>query len=561
MTSLLAGLLRYTRDMKYIYILENEEKFRDEMIEAIHKIDPRLAVRSFPSLEDFAQWIKLLMQEGPGALAKGGTAPPGSPPPETSSAEDPHQLVLVISKNEFLGAKHMSLLRKTRELFIRKGACPATDPTSLVITSFESPDFDIKLVEDRIINNVIFKPFDKLMLQQHLTFAISGRHPPSQYTVHNMKTSATIEMLKEVEIEALSDVGFISVSNRPLQAGAVAKYYSPAFTSVKHRSMHALCLSCLPHPERPDHFRCAFSFLGADPEQITSIRKEVRKKELVAFSHAWVPPTTLASPVDIALITNEDRLSQALTDLAASEFNNARVHLFPTLQSFLFAVDPELARKEKKDPHFVSPLKLPETLHAIFADEFLFLPGYKERWKSILESVGKSRKAPASNPSGKVEVFAFTTKKFPDQDQRLLGEVVRDIFYLPIDRVYIAKKLPLFLPQLRLKENLKTATVALPHQAKAANPIQISEFSEGGLVIKYYRPISIGAFREFVLWLPHELDLPEFLATCNYHEESTGEKGVYFNHFVFFGLNDHYLKHIRRWILQNHVLTKEGAAS
>ncbi|RYZ78576.1 MAG: hypothetical protein EOP06_28790, partial [Proteobacteria bacterium] len=204
--------------MKYIYILENDIKFRDEMIEAIQKIDPQLGVRWFEHLDQFAKWIRLAMNEGATAIPKGGQTLPQLL--EASSAGAAHQLLLVISSEEFLGAKHMSLLRKTREMFIRKGLCPASDPTSLVLTSFESPTFDIKLVEDRIINNVIFKPFDKLILQQHLIFAIGGRHPPSQYSVHNMKTTATIEMLKEVDIECLSDVGFISISNRPITVGS-----------------------------------------------------------------------------------------------------------------------------------------------------------------------------------------------------------------------------------------------------------------------------------------------------------------------------------------------------
>jgi len=557
--------------MKYIYILENEAKFRDEMVEAIHKIDPQLMVRYFESLEDFATWIKQLMMEGHEALPKGGIAPADQVEKEGDAG--PHLLSLIISKNEFLGAKNMPLLRKSRDLFITKGICTKEDPTSLVITSFENPDFDIKLVEDRIINNVIFKPFDKLMLQQHLTFAISGRHPPSQYSVHNMKTNTTIEMLKEVEFEAMSDVGFISISNRPIKAGSVAKYYSPCFASLKHRSMMALCLRCDPHPERPDHFRCAFTYLAADSFQITNIRKETRRKDAKAFEYQWIYKAPVvkeklnlfstkapASPpsVDIALICKEEDIIQSFQDFIVKQFSNAKVHHYPSMQSFLFAVDPDLAKKDKKDTQYDKPLTTPEALHAIVADHSLFEAGFKERWQSIMETVTKKLKAPESNLSKKTEVFAITHKGFSDSDERLLGEVVKDVFFFPLDTLYVSKKMMIFLPQLIFNETINLPTVYQLHTAKAATPIEISEFSEAGLVIKYYRPISTGAFREFVLWLPHELDLPEFLATCNYNEESKGEKGVFFNHFVFFGLNDHFLKHIRRWILQNHVLSKEN---
>lgn len=545
--------------MKYIYILENEKKFRDEMIEAIHKIDSQLMVRYFESLEEFAKWIKILMSDGMAALPKGGIAPVGQ---EEDTTSGPHQLLLVISKNEFLGAKHMALLHKTRDLFIKQGVCTKEDPTSLVITSFDSHDFDIKLVEDRIINNVLFKPFDKLILQQHLTFAIGGRHPPSQYSIHNMKTTTIIEMLKEVEIEAISDIGFISISNRPLKPGAVAKYYSPVFNSLKQRSMIALCLSSEPHPTRPDHYRCAFTYLAADSFQITNIRKEVRKKDLQDYTFDWRRQKPPAAPViDVALITKEESLATSFREVTEKSFGNVKVHVFGHLQELLYAVDPELAKKDKKENIYDKPHTIPPTFHAIFGEETLFEDGFKERWQNIMDTVEKKLQAPKGNLSGKTDIYILSKKAFTDKEERELGSLVKDIFFLPIDSLYLTKKLAIFLPQLNLKEKLNLPTVAYPHSAKAASPIEISEFSEAGLVMKYYRPISTGAFREFVLWLPHELDLPEFLATCNYNEQSKSDKEVYFNHFVFFGTTDHYLKHIRRWILQNHVQSKESESA
>lgn len=542
--------------MKYIYILENEEKFRDEMIEAIRKIDPQLLMRYFTSLEEFSKWIKLVMVEGADALPKGGTAPAGQLEPTGGT----HQLPLIISKDEFLGARHMSLLRKTRDLFIKKGLCTQEDPTSLVLTSFDNPDFDIKLAEDRIINNVIFKPFDKLILQQHLAFAIGGRHPVSSYSVHNMKTTAAIEMLKEVEVEALSDIGFVSISNRPLKVGALAKYYSPAFLSLQHRSMMALCVKCEPHPERKDFYRCGFTFLAADTFQISNIRKQVRAKDLKPFTYEWIVKPQNSMPVEIAVITSEDHLGQHFKDSVDKSFGNVQVHHFATLQDFLYTVDPELAKKDKRDIDFSKRPHIKSTLHAIVADHTLFEGSFKERWQTVLDTVKAKLKKP-DTPSGQTEIFVISKHPYSDPEERALGELVRDIFFQPLDPIYMAKKLLAFIPSLRPNEDMKIVTVDQHHKAKAASPIEISEFSEAGLVFKYYRPISTGAFREFVLWLPHELDTPEFLATCNYSEESKATKGEYFNHFVFFGTNDHYLKHIRRWILQNHVHSKENESA
>jgi hypothetical protein len=544
--------------MKYVYILENETKFREEMIQAIRKIDPKLSVHCFDSLENFAQWIRLVMYEGPAALAKGGIAAEGNPAEASSS---PDILTLVITKNEFLGAKHLGLLRKTRDLFINKKLCTAEDPTSLVITSFENPDFDIKLVEDRIINNVIFKPFDKLILEQHLSFAVGGRHIPSQYPIQNIKTTATIEMLKEVELEAVSDVGFISQSNRPIAPGSFGKYYSPSFISVKDRSMMAVCLQCDPHPVNPSLFRCSFSFFGADAHQITNIRKEVRQKDAKLISYPWIPnalPSIRSQKKHVAIVTLDEELAQHMKHTLESRFENLQVHIYHSLQLLIFSVDREAAKKDKLLDVSKFP-RPPDHFEAIFADNTFFEENFKERWQTILDTIRKNSK-PAQTRSGKIDLFVIAKKPYADHEERALGEVALDIFFTPLDPVYLTRKLCVFIPGLRTTEALEYPTLENKHIAKVASPIQISEFSEAGLVLKYYRAISVGSFREFVLWLPHELEIPEFLANANYHEESKTEKGVYLNHFVFFGMNDHFLMHIRRWILQNHVHNKESEA-
>lgn len=544
--------------MKYVYILEDDPKFRDDIVEAVQKVDSQLAVRCFNSLESFAKWIKLLLAEGASSLSKGGQALPHLAEQVVSGSND--QLLLLICKNEFFGSKNMPLLQKTRELFITKGLCPPHEPTSLVITTFEDPDFDIKVVGDRIINNVIFKPFDKLILQQHLAFAISGRRPPSQYTIHNVKTTTTIEMLKDVEIEAISDVGFVSRSNRQIPVGALAKYYSPSFVSQKKQiSMLATCVFSSPHPDYKDHFRCAFSYVAADPFQISNLRKEARKKEAKPFPFEWLGNVP-KEPVHVAIICGDDEATIHFKTSLEKFFSNIKVHLFPHLQTFIYAIDLESAKKNKTiDLASLPPV--PTTFHAIFAEDSHFEGNYKDRWIGLSDILKKTMAPPTQNLTGRTEFFMLASKSASTLRDTALGEVARDVFFTPLDPMYIVKKMLIFMPQLNPTEEFNFPTVHNRHTAKVVTPIEISEFSEAGLVMKYYRPISLGAFRDFVLWLPHQLDLPEFLATCNYSEESKSEKGIYFNHFVFFGMNDHFLKQIRRWILQNHVQNKQNESA
>ncbi|MNT42485.1 hypothetical protein D3C72_1789080 [compost metagenome] len=92
---------------------------------------------------------------------------------------------------------------------------------------------------------------------------------------------------------------------------------------------------------------------------------------------------------------------------------------------------------------------------------------------------------------------------------------------------------------------------------QVANPVETTEISEAGLVMKYYRGIGIGSFREFVFWLPDELETPLIIGTCNFTEQDKSNPAVFLNHFVFFGVKDLHLKHIRLWTKNAYIRSKD----
>lgn len=650
--------------MKFVYVLEDDPKFQQEICEAISFIDPKIQIRLFPKLENFAEWVRHMMTTGPAAIAQGGAVQsfvPQEPVPEN----DTHQLVLIISKIEFLGARQLSLLKKTRNLFIERKICTAEDPTAIVLTAFDNPEFDIKQLESRILNNVILKPFDRLILMQHLTFAIDGRHPPSKYAVANQKTTARVEMLKDVEIEAISDVGFVTRSYREIKPGAISKYYGPFFRSERHRSLFAVCRECLQHPDDPKIFRAVFTYFAADPTQISSLRRLTRKPDAKPFDHSWIRTGVPESNVHIILLDEEEEKSSGLSGQIQRQFGNVRITSYHSFGSFLSDLDPEGAVKQrdpalktlgganlvtlnfdsagttflnlesdKKDlvmlfgaaisdfkdkPNwfshaiplnfrdryrkyvqsgslqddnvfpvsmndnsflikvtavnkapdrfqitFVEPDKneqiewlrknsrLNEAVHLIIANHRLFGEGAKERWGYINESLQQRYQVTPV-------VFMTTKRNYSDSEEKDLGEIVQDIFFKPVDQVYFFQKMKSFLPQLRITgEPTIIKSSAVKEIIKTATPVDVSELSEAGVVMQYYRPINLGSFREFVLWQPYEIGAPELLATCNFVEESPSEKGIYNCHMVYFGISDIFLKHIRIWIRDNYVLSKEG---
>ncbi len=105
--------------MKFIYILEDDERIQKDLFETLKNIDPQLAIRFFPSLAEFHEWLKSAVHDGVQALARGGTKYKD----DTSADIEPavgDELRMVIAKNEFLGIQNIGLIQRAREFFIRK---------------------------------------------------------------------------------------------------------------------------------------------------------------------------------------------------------------------------------------------------------------------------------------------------------------------------------------------------------------------------------------------------------------------------------------------------------
>jgi hypothetical protein len=333
--------------MKFVYVLEEETRFQQEIVQAVLEIDPKIQVRFFSKLESFRDWLRVAMTEGAAAISKGGFPFPGVVQEEV--VEEAHQLVLVVSKIEILGAKQIDLLRKTRKLFIERNICTKEDPTSVVLTAFDDPHFNSVELRDPIINNIIFKPFDRLILLQDLTFAIDGRHPPSKYTIQNQKSSSVIEILKGVSLEAISETGFLTRSDRPIPPGQVSKYYAKHFVTERHRSMIGVCEASEDHPTILGQHLARIRFFSAEPAQISNIRKKARAQEgqVFAVPQISVPPITEA---DVVIVDPDEASSSGIGSSLERRFTGLKITQYDSFADFFYDLDPSQMTSQKDLP-------------------------------------------------------------------------------------------------------------------------------------------------------------------------------------------------------------------
>ncbi|MFN7729972.1 MAG: hypothetical protein ACK5P7_12510 [Bdellovibrio sp.] len=632
--------------MRFVYVLEDDVKFMHEITAALMAVDPLLQVRQFKNLAAFAEWIKQVVAEGAAAIKKGGVAPDGFKFEEVSESQE-CILQVVISKVEILGPRQLGLIKKTRDLFTKYKICSAEDPTAFVLTAFEDPAFKITELRDRILSNILMKPFDKLILQQHLTFALDGRHPPSKHAVAPYKTKAIIEVLKVVDMEILSLIGFRSVADREIPVGSVAKYYGKVFTSDRQRSVIAKVIECRPHPAKPEEFQVTTSFFGLDPTQISNLRRHVlEQKDKYVDSSLSVRPLKTKQSVGIVFVEDRDEVFQPLESTLKRKIKGARIVRYRSLKEILVEVDPKLDQSGPVAKPFGDSasalvevdlrgkiIKLPaaglsfaglawsmgtllvaclrESERKSFADWLLKPEGnffssmgvgeqsyvmkitlvqgreFKLEEASAIERADYHRKnsqiakgidfmfisnrfagpdrldlwtevlarLKVMTRSDQIRTTVLSAQDFTDEEERQMARVFDDLSYVPVERVYVMQKMLLMNPGLEILED-PVEIYSIPHKEviKSARPAEIEELSEAGLVMKYERNVSVGSFREFVLWQPYEIGAPYITATCNYAELVGSEWKL---HFVFFAMKDVLLKAIRNWILENYILSKE----
>jgi hypothetical protein len=340
-------------------VLEDDAKLRQEIDDAIRKTDTQSQIRYFNSLEDFQKWIMIAVSVGQQALFQGGQKLSTDPNQITASGDVTDELLLLISKEEWLGSRYVKLIRKTIETFIRKSICTKEDPTRIVITAFESHEFDFKLVEDPVITNIIFKPFDQLILQQQLHFALKGHHKASEAFVHNVQTEQQVEMTKEVQMEAVGDVGFVTRSPRPIDVGQISKYYGDVFKSTGRTHIMGRCIACEPHPEMTGQFRVWFSYFGLPSTQISDIRKAMVKRNEIEFSaNAPFQPQRLQMDW-IILDPHKDRVAKYKKIL--HNVAEAQIKVFSSFDEFVFQSDPLTMENSRKEAPWTDSEKI--TLH------------------------------------------------------------------------------------------------------------------------------------------------------------------------------------------------------
>lgn len=491
---------QYNITMGRYLILDREDKSVEQIIEALKSVDAQAQIENFPSMETFEAHTNALN-------------------PEDVAPFWVFDL-MILDYSLHTPAVWPEKLAKLKSQNSKE--------FSYILTSYENNLTTAKNIRPLEIYNFIFKPFDSLILKESINLALKTKKKATPLEMKSQSATAFIALLKAVELQTISELGFVTLSDSQIEIGSLSKYFSTMFTYGKKQSVWAQCLVSVPHPQKPGNFINKFQFFGAEQPLLSTIRKFIAAHKTDSASSAlwnFNPPKTTV-PLKLALIGLDNDENKSFITEVQNRYHN--------LTAEIVKLDPSKKSVEKTiyDHNFC--INATDIKHENFKD--LFKPDCVHFWYAPY---------------------------IPNEDDlKNHATEYRDIFLRPLDRSYFYKKMKIHINALSEKVPNHLLNITSREVIKVANKVKISEISELYVNLVYSRELQFKEFREFVFLSDDETQTVELPAFCHYTEKaaSTGAKddpAGFLHQFVFFGMTDYLLKQIRLWLLHNYITSNQ----
>lgn len=549
--------------MKYVITIENEPKLLAQVAESLYLSDSKLIIRNFNTFDGFQNWLLYLKQNGSSAINQAGytleEALESSPlfqkienirkKNESKSIkvvgkELNEHLLLLIIKLEMLSKEQIEKLAETLKLFESTDLNTPETTTTIVFTAFESPNFKLKEFLHPYVGNILFKPFDIPILNQQLFYALNGNQDAKSEFVFQQKTNSIIEMIKEAESEGYSELGLITKSAKPIQPGVFSKLYSKSIETDAIKSSSTVCVFSEAHPSDPQSFLNYFKFFAIKNEQLVSIRKNIKESKTTKFKN-------FKKPLLIDKMGRFFHVAIICIDDSAQPIEETLIRNFKLLKVSKYKDTLEFIKLMKSEPFAVDTV--------IFVNSF-FTDDPQKQTQNFRETATQHNPLFQGEKSKLFPIFLISNHIYPKEAEKELSQFVTNIFYNPLDRAYFLKQFYLELNFLLFKEMPIELQYVPSHQPlKIGYAVEIIDLSEAAIDFHYVKALPRNEFRKFILTGENENQMMEILGKCYFVKENK-EKETFEHKFIFFSLNDFFLKSIRLWIRNTYIQSKEGSS-
>ena len=314
--------------MKKIVLLSQDQKAASQADQWLRDLPEQVALEVFATLADFEAACFPDLSPDPGAL---------EPAPGTATAAV-LPISIVMADADALGQDPLAAIEKLRRRMGEVGAVAADAPLAVVVLAYDS----IRAFRHELVDDLIMKPLDRSLFLQKLENLLAADEAAASSFLFKQKTSLMVEMGKETTVDRIGESGFAIRNPAPLVDGLFARVYCPLFGERTESAIYGRSYKNERHPAYPDEFLVYFSFFGATQTQLQRIRKFIKTKTAPSAPGAGKPAAAAAhadqlilSLKHVAVIDVDLFAGGQLTESLESNFENVRVHRFPSYGSFL----------------------------------------------------------------------------------------------------------------------------------------------------------------------------------------------------------------------------------
>lgn len=223
-------------------------------------------------------------------------------------------------------------------------------PPRFLYTSYDKGEFDPYKYRSDVVYNILIKPLDDTLVEQIVSLALQPEGPLEIKTLYSQKQPGAIELIKDIEIERLTELGFRTKSRRPIEINKIARYFGDALGDRKNPSMFAYCYANYESDKKNSIYSSSFSYFGISKDQLASIRRLIqsdKSKTNYPFVKSLSKDMEL-SYTFIILSKNLDLVSN-IQNFILDKFLNINILVFSSLDNILQQLPPSVRKKIKTE--------------------------------------------------------------------------------------------------------------------------------------------------------------------------------------------------------------------
>lgn len=300
-----------------VVVIEPDEKCYAELKEALVLIDSEIEILRYLNLVKFYDALQ--------AAAK-------NEQDMASISINLSHIALLIADFKVTKSVDVELWKKIVH-FIRSKQDPEEIPTRLLLSAYVDAEnkIDFEAFYDPVIFNVLVKPFDKLLLRQYLDISLNSQGKIEAKNLYGHTTKQAIEIIKDISLDRLTELGFRTYSSRPIPVGKIARYYGEVFSGPKGNSVFAYCYKNVEVKESQQKlYHSSFSFFGIAKEQLSSIRRLIQgdKKKIKLELETEENPNIRNRAI---VLSKNSATSSSVKNILQEKFSNLEVIKVPDI--------------------------------------------------------------------------------------------------------------------------------------------------------------------------------------------------------------------------------------